>query len=182
VLVGVQFVASIALLIFVLFVQRQSRFMQEYPCGYDKNNLAVVDIGGENGREKADWLRERLRTLPEVEDVAFANDLIGGDDTYTTQSADFGGGSVQMSMIFCSWNLPQVLGLELMEGRGFNEGEYGPMLFTEDLKAQGAEMEVYADEFGSWCIPGKCVPCLSLTSGCWKGPTALPQWTRFKTS
>ena len=43
ILVGVQLVVSIALMIFVLFVQRQSRYMQEYPCGYDKDNLAVVD-------------------------------------------------------------------------------------------------------------------------------------------
>ena len=147
-LVGVQFVISTALLIFVLFVQRQSRFMQEYPCGYDKNNLAVVNIGGENGREKADWLRERLCALPEVRDVAYANDLIGGSDTYTTQGADFGDGQVSMSMVYCSWNLPQVLGLELLEGRDFNEGEFGPILFTQDLKVHGAEMKVYADEFG----------------------------------
>ena len=148
VLVGVQFVVSIALLIFVLFVQKQSRFMKEYPCGFNKNNLAVVNIGGENSREKADWLRERLCTLPEVEDVAYANDLIGGADAYTTQSADFGDGQVSMSMIFCSWNLPQVLGLEVMEGRGFNEGEFGPILFTQDLKTRGAELMVYEDEFG----------------------------------
>ena len=148
VLVGVQFVISTALLIFVLFVQRQSKFMHEYPCGYNKNNLAVVNIGGENCREKAVWLRERLCALPEVKDVAYANDLIGGSDTYMTEGADFGDGQVSMSMIYCSWNLPQVLGLELIEGRDFNEGEFGPILFTKDLKAHGAEMEVYADEFG----------------------------------
>ncbi len=141
ILVGVQFVISTALLIFVLFVQRQSRFMQEYPCGYDKNNLAVVNIGGENGREKADWLRERLCTLPEVKDVAYANDLIGSSDTYTTQGADFGDGEVLMSMIYCSWNLPQVLGLEVLEGRNFNEGEFGPYLLTSDMLSYGAGVD-----------------------------------------
>ncbi len=147
-LVGVQFVISTALLIFVLFVQRQSKFMQEYPCGYDKNNLAVVNIGGENGREKADWLRERLCALPEVRDVAYANDLIGGSDTYMTEGADFGDGQVSMSMIYCSWNLPQVLGLKITEGRSFNEGEFGPILLAQDLKTNGAELKVYAGEFG----------------------------------
>ena len=141
ILVGVQFVISTALLIFVLFVQRQSRFMQEYPCGYDKNNLAVVNIGGENGREKADWLREQLCALPEVKDVAYANDLIGGSDTYTTQGADFGDGEVLMSMIYCSWNLPQVLGLEVLEGRDFNEGEFGPYLLTSDMLSYGAGVD-----------------------------------------
>ena len=149
VLVGVQSVVSVALLIFVLFVQRQSRFMKEYPCGYDKDNLAVVNVGGKNGREKADWLRERLRTLPEVEDVGFANCLIGGTESYSTQSVDFGDGLVQMSMIYCTWNLPQVLGVGLTEGRDFHEGEFGPILFTQDLQPLGAELRVYADEFGT---------------------------------
>ena len=149
VLVGVQSVVSVALLIFVLFVQRQSRFMKEYPCGYDKDNLAVVNVGGKNGREKADWLRERLRTLPEVEDVGFANCLIGGTESYSTQSVDFGDGLVQMSMIYCTWNLPQVLGVGLTEGRDFHEGEFGPILFTQDLQPLGAELKVYADEFGT---------------------------------
>ena len=144
-LVGVQFVVSIALLIFVLFVQRQSRYMQGYPCGYNKNNLAVVNIGGENGREKADWLRERLCAFPDVEDVAFANDLIGGSDTYSTQGANFGDGEVLMSMIYCSWNLPQVLGLEVLEGRDFNEGEFGPYLLTQDMKTRGAELTESGD-------------------------------------
>ena len=147
ILVGVQFVISTALLIFILFVQRQSRFMQEYPCGYDKNNLAVVDIGG-NCRDKADWLRERLRSLPEVEDVAYAMDIVGGADAYSTDGADFGKGPVMMSMIYCSWNLPQVLGLEVMEGRGFRENDFGPILFTQDLKEYGVEARVYPEEFG----------------------------------
>ena len=149
VLVGVQSVVSVALLIFVLFVQRQSRFMQTYPCGYDKDDLAVVNIGGGNGREKSDWLRERLRTLPEVEDVGFANSLIGGEDSYSIQSVDFGNGLVQINMIYCTWNLPQVLGMGLTEGRAFNEGEFGPILFTQDLQPLGAELRIYADEFGT---------------------------------
>ena len=90
ILVGVQLVVSIALMIFVLFVQRQSRYMQEYPCGYDKDNLAVVDIGGENSKTKADWIREQLRAIPDVEDVAYSMELIGGADAYCTQSTDFG--------------------------------------------------------------------------------------------
>ena len=148
VLVGVQFVISTALLIFVLFVQRQSRFMQDYPCGFDKNDLAVVDIGGDNSREKSDWLRERLCQYPEVQDVAYSMELIGGADTYSTTGCDFGDGELEFSQIFCSWNLPQVLGMEVTEGRDFQEGDFGPILLTQDLKAHGAEMKVYAEEFG----------------------------------
>lgn len=136
ILVGAQFVISTALLIFVLFVQRQSIFMQEYPCGYDKNNLAVVDIGNETSQEKTGWLSERLCSIPEVEGVAYASALIGGSDVYSTTGLNSSDGrTVLTSMIFCSWNLPHVLGMELTEGRDFHEGEVGPILLTEDLKA-----------------------------------------------
>lgn len=148
VLVGVQFVISTALLIFVLFVQRQSKFMQEYPCGYDKNNLAVLNIGGDNSRNKSEWLRDQLRQIPEVEDVAYAMELIGGADAYSTQGCDFGDGDVSLSLLYCSWNLPQVLGLEVTEGRNFHEGDYGSILLTRDLKARGAELKVYPDGLG----------------------------------
>ena len=147
-LVGVQFTVSVALLIFVLFVQRQSRYMRTYPCGYDRDGLAVVEIGGNNSREKSDWLRERLRALPEVEDVAYAMELIGGSDTYSTQSADFGDGSVMLSMMYCTWNFPAVAGIRVTEGRDFREGDYGPILLTQDTKDRGAALEVYEEEFG----------------------------------
>ena len=143
VLVGAQFVISIALLVFVLFIQRQSQFMQEYPSGYDKNNLAVVDIGGENSQTKANWLREELRQLPQVDDVAYAMELVGSGDAYSTQSVDFGEGDVMFSMMFCTWNFPQVMGMEVTEGRAFREGDYGPVLLTQDTKAKGAQIRIY---------------------------------------
>ena len=78
-LVGFQFVISTALLIFVLFVQRQSKFMQEYPCGYDKNNLAVLNIGGDNSRNKSEWLRDQLRQIQNG-GRRYTMELIGGAD------------------------------------------------------------------------------------------------------
>lgn len=147
-LVGVQSVVSIALLVFVLSVQRQSRYMQDYPCGYDRDDLAVVDIGGRNSMEKADWLRETLRQIPEVEDVAFALELIGSKDVYSTATVDFGEGGVMMSMMYCTYNLPEVLGIEVTEGRGFHEGSRGEVLLTCDTYAHGARLDMTPEEFG----------------------------------
>lgn len=148
VLVGIQFVISTALLIFVLFVQKQSKLIQEYPCGYDKNNLAVVQIGGNNSRTNSNRIREELKQLPEIDDVAFAMELIGGADSYSTNGATFDDKQVYINMMYCSYNLPQVLGLQVIEGRAFVESDLGPMLFTEDLKDYGAELKTYPDQFG----------------------------------
>ena len=147
-LVGLQFVMSIALLIFVLFVQRQSKFMQDYPCGYEKDNLAVINISRDDSKTKSEWLRNQLKQLPEIEDVAYSTVLAGGSENYPTSSYDFGDGPVQMSMIYCSDNFPPVFGLQVTEGRNFHEGDLGSVLMTQDLKAHGASVRGYGDEAG----------------------------------
>ena len=132
----------------MLFVQRQSRYMQEYPCGYDKENLAVVNIRhGSVGEEG--WLAaERLKLLPEVLDVAYASELLGGSDTYSTSTEDFGKGAVEINVIFCSWNLPDVLGLKVTEGKPFFEGAEASLLMTEDLRQQGVEVGMKLEAYG----------------------------------
>ena len=148
ILVGVQFVVSIALLVFVLFLQRQSRFMQEYPCGFDKQNLAVVNIG-HGTVEDDEWLAaERLRNLPEVQDVAYASELVGGSDVYSTSTEDFGRGPVEINVVFCSWNLPEVLGLHVTDGKPFFEGEQGTLLMTEDMRQRGVEVGMKLEAYG----------------------------------
>ncbi len=139
-LVGVQLTVSIALIIFGLFIQRQNRYMQNYPCGFDKDNLAVADIGGENFSKYSTRIRESLRELPSVGDVAYAMELAGGKDVYSTQTFDFGGGDVMFSTIYCSWNFPDVLGVQIVDGRDFKEGDSERMLLSEDLKENGAEL------------------------------------------
>ena len=148
ILVGVQFVVSIVLLVFVLFLQRQSRFMQEYPCGYDKENLAVVDIShGSVGEEE--WLAaERLRQLPEVQGVAYSSELLGNSDVYSTTTEDFGKGPVELNVVYCSWNLPEVLGLHVLEGEPFHEGAQATLLVTEDMRQHGMEVGMKLEAYG----------------------------------
>ena len=145
VLVSMQFVISIALLIFVFFLQRQSRFMQEYPCGFEKEGLAVVDIGGKNSVSKSEWLREKLRTFPEIADVAYCMDLVGANDVYMTQECLFAGNAVSANILFCTSNFPEVLGVELSSGRGFSENGIGEVLLTENAVSSGAALEQYPD-------------------------------------
>lgn len=144
ILVGVQLVISTALLVFVLYVQHQSTFMQEYPCGFDKTNVAVLELDQESSSSKTGWLREELRKLPEVVDVGFSGDLFGGTDVFQSGEVDFGDGNQTLINIEgCSWNLPELLGMEITEGIGFADGDHYKLLLTEDTRAHGAELKVY---------------------------------------
>src|SRR5574344_1023024 len=75
-LVYVQLIVSFVLLIYVLSIERQSQFMKNYPCGFDKNNLMVINVGDKNSVEHKDWLKERFGAIPGVEGVSFASQPI----------------------------------------------------------------------------------------------------------
>lgn len=142
-LIGVQFVISIALFLFVLFVQKQSAFMKSYPCGFDKDRLAVVNIGGDNAMNKSEWLREELTKYADIEEVAYSLELVGSSDIYNTMTYDFGFGPMLMNMIYCSYNFPQALGLVSTQGEMFGEQDYGQVLLTDNLRRQGTEQREY---------------------------------------
>ncbi len=163
VLVGIQFIVSIALLVFAFYVQRQSRFMQEYPCGYDKENLAVVDLDEESVWTRRAPLKERLCQLPEVEGVAYTADLLGGGDLYGLETFDFGKGDVTFHVVGCSPDLPQVLGIDVTEGRDFREGDSKKVLFTQNAREKGVEMKDYGEALHDLGVIG-FVEDVSITS------------------
>ena len=142
-LVYVQLVISFILLIYVFSIERQSNYMKDYPCGYDKEHLAVVNIGNKNYAKQHNWLRESLRAIPGVEDVAFASEFIGSSDTYNTSSFDFGQGETMLSMISCTPNFPALIELEVVEGDGFTDSSDDVNLLTKNLKGVGAELGNY---------------------------------------
>lgn len=137
-LVCFQFVISFILFVYVLAIQNQSRYMKDFPCGFDKERIAVVDVGADLYASKGELIRDQLRSFSQIEDVAFASETIGSKDSYNTNSFDFGSGSASFSLIYCTYNFPTVLGLKTEDGIGFNESDEGRVLITENLKNYGA--------------------------------------------
>lgn len=144
-LVCVQLVISFIMLIYVLTIERQSDYMKSYPCGFDKDHIAVVNIGTKNYAKHHTWLRESMCDIPGVEDVAFASTYIGGSDNYTTYGYDFGQGQVLVSAVECSTNFPALIGLDVVDGSGLTESSNDVYLLTENLKGEGAKLGKYDD-------------------------------------
>ena len=107
-----QYVISFALLVFVAQVYRQNKFMMEHDLGFDREQVLVTRISQKHYLEKEDWLRERLRSLPEVEDVAYASDLVGGEDVYGVTTLNLRGEDVRTFTLYCSYNFLDVLGIQ----------------------------------------------------------------------
>ncbi len=70
-----QFLISITLIISILTINQQNRFLLDFDTGYDKENVMVVPLSTANLQEKATLLKEELRDLPKVESISCSSEV-----------------------------------------------------------------------------------------------------------
>lgn len=149
-----QYVISFILLIFVIFINRQNRFMMEYESGFAKEDLAVVELSQSHIQNSSEFLTESLKALPEVTDVAFSMELMGGNDEYSTSTMEYDGRDVQFYTLYCSANFLDVMGISVVEGRNFRSSDIGSMIVNQKMKEYGAKVNENTDGGGIIGITG----------------------------
>lgn len=137
----IQYVISTILIIFAIFIHRQNRFMMNYENGFEKENMVVFQLSQRHVLDKSDWLVERLRSLPEVDDVAFSMELMGGYDEYCTSTMEYNGENVRFYVLYCSPNFLDVMRIPVVEGRGFEKSDAGYLIINPKMKEYGAKIE-----------------------------------------
>ena len=142
VMITLQFAITFALMIFALTVYRQNEYMTGYDTGFEKDRIAVVQISAEQYQFKSEWLQERLCSLPEVEDVAFALEGIGFSDSYSTFTLELEGQQVRCFSIYCSHNFLDVMGIPVVDGRNFLVSDVGNAIMNQRLKDLGGKIEI----------------------------------------
>ena len=141
-MITLQFAITFALMIFALSVFRQNEYMTGYDTGFEKDRIAVVQISSEQYQFKSEWLQERLCSLPEVEDVAFALEGMGFSDSYSTFTLELGGEQVRCFSIYCSHNFLDVMGIPVIDGRNFLVSDVGNAIMNQTLKDLGGKIEI----------------------------------------
>ena len=142
IMITLQFAITFALMIFALTVYRQNEYMIGYDTGFEKERIAVVQISAEQYQYKSEWLQERLSSLPEVEDVAFALEGMGFSDNYSTFSLEMGGEQVRCFSIYCSHNFLDVMGIPVVDGRNFLVSDVGNAIMNQTMKDLGGKIEI----------------------------------------
>ena len=142
VMIALQFAITFALMIFALTVYRQNEYMTGYDTGFEKDRIAVVQISSEQYQFKSEWLQERLCSLPEVEDVAFALEGVGFSDSYSTFTLELGGEQIRCFSIYCSHNFLDVMGIPVIEGNNFHVSDVGKAIMNQTLKDLGGKIEI----------------------------------------
>jgi putative ABC transport system permease protein len=127
-LVGIQFVTSFILIVGSVFINIQNRFMTHSSLGFDKDQIAVVKLNSKLAAHTG-LLRKELNNIPEIEETATADRIIGGGDTYSNYGRTYQGEQIFYKLIHADPSIVDVLGISIKEGRGF---------FPEDMKGEGA--------------------------------------------
>jgi putative ABC transport system permease protein len=135
-LVVFQFVLSTILIIGIIVIYSQLRFIQHKDLGFDKNQRLVFNFHTDESRGKVDALITDLRQLSEVKDISKANDFLGNFVPY-----DFGvflaGGNqaaaTDAQNISCDEHFVATNGIKIISGRDFHLYDSGKVLINETL-------------------------------------------------
>lgn len=116
-LVGFQYVISMVLIVFALFVGLQHKAMVDAPLGYDQENLFTVNMGGS---EKAQQLCDKLTGESFVEGTAKYNGAFGKNDgDMLGDVVSVSGDTIKLCSYMVSHNFLEVIGIPIVEGEGF---------------------------------------------------------------
>lgn len=143
VMMVLQYALSFVLLVFVISLYRQNNYLLSRDNGFEKDKVAVVKISQRHYNMKADWIRQTLSALDEVEDVAYAMECMGGSDVYNTSTFDYNGHQMQCFVFYCSPNFLDVMGIPVVQGRGFSPSYSSPqdVIINKAAADQGVDMD-----------------------------------------
>jgi putative ABC transport system permease protein len=156
-LIGFQYIISISLIIAAIFMQKQNRFLQNYNQGFDKEQIAIVQLNGKIYGESKDFYVNQLKEYSGIEDVAFSKQKLGASDGYTQygfryKDKAFGGYTLEVSD-----NFPNVMKIAIPEGRSFmpSDAAGGNIAFilNRPLQKKTGITAGETIEMSSWNIP-----------------------------
>jgi len=139
-LIGIQFIASFALIIGASFMYLQNHFMQNAPLGYDKENLLTVDI--QTIRESREAITNELKTYSGIEDVTYGVNLMATADLYSQWSYIFKEETIWTQVFVVNYDFLKVMNIEVTEGRDFRQDDARPFLIFNDVTRKQFNLEL----------------------------------------
>lgn len=128
ILIGFQYLASIGMLIFAMFMVIQNEFMRSHDVGFDRDNILSVNISSTLSRS-CDALSGKLLENGAIRDVTYtraeliSDSKMGWGRLYKEENVEF-------DCLPVSPNFIRFMGMKIVEGRDFVE--------SDNLKANGA--------------------------------------------
>ncbi len=133
-LISFQYVISLILIITALLMRTQNQYMKDYPLGFEQDNVLVFPIS-RTLAQRPDALSAELTKNPAIQKVAYADGLPVSNSKMGWGRKDADGNDVNMDVLPVTIGFPEVLGMQIVEGRSFtpsdNLSEDGTFLFNQ---------------------------------------------------
>ena len=137
-LIGIQYVASFALIIGASFMYLQNYFMQHSSLGYDKDTMITVNIG--QIQQSRDAFTNQIKAFAGVEDVTYGQFLLSSSDSYMKWGRKYRGDDIMYMVIPVHYSFLDVMGIKATEGRGFRQEDVntqnGVYVFNDAARKQ----------------------------------------------
>ncbi|MBR4845701.1 MAG: FtsX-like permease family protein, partial [Bacteroidaceae bacterium] len=142
-LIAFQFTISIVILQVLLLFSAQQHYVRTAPVGYDRDSVLYVEASKEYEQSMADFkwkdyiepMMHALKTNPLVSEVSWTGALLG-QDMFTLNAINFGERMIAFNLLEVGDNFLTTMGIDVVEGRNFHEGEKNAVIFNEAARKQ----------------------------------------------
>jgi putative ABC transport system permease protein len=150
-LIGIQFIASFALIIGASFMYLQNDFMQHSPLGYNKERVITVKI--DRIEQKRDAFTNQIKSYSGIEDVTYGTSLLSSSDYYMGWGRTYRSEQINFQCLPVHYTFLKVMGIEITEGRDFRAEDEntqdGVYVFNETARKQyNLELNTMIDSHG----------------------------------
>ncbi|MGW8315276.1 MAG: FtsX-like permease family protein [Bacteroidales bacterium] len=130
VLLTFQFSVSVILIVGVLVILKQLRYMKTADIGFDKEQVIYFDnpFFGHDQKNRL-LLKERLTAHPDVLGIGYSNSIQGEEEYCANSTLLVNGIRQQLSIVAVNPDFFDVMGIEVVKGRNFSwdrSGDYLP--------------------------------------------------------
>lgn len=157
-LVVVQFTISIVLITSVLIIAQQMEFLGSAKLGFEKDGVVVIRNARNLSRAERNVFFNEVKRLPGVEEAATSNSVLGQGFSTSRLRARDSQQEQQLNFAVVGYNYLDVVGIEIIEGRGFSED------FPTDTLNNGRSGGPLSQSIGSIVINERAVKEFGLES------------------
>ena len=157
-LIGFQFIISTMLIIGASFIQLQNDYMRDYSLGFDKDQIAVVQLSNELYQKNHEMYTEQLKQFSGIVDVAFSMEKMASQESYNTAISKYKDKEFDNYMMPVSYNFFRVMGIPIEDGRDFSPADAlseKPVYILNRTAREDMNMQT-GDLLDNW-LPGRIV-------------------------
>ena len=133
-LLCLQFLITSIMVVYIGILYLQSHYIFNSDYGFDKDELLFAGVGDLQGKQEA--LRSELMQQTGVVDVAFSKFILGIGDSYMSWGRGDNDHHVEFTAMPVDWHYLRTMGIEIVEGRDFNEHDSDCYIINEAARKQ----------------------------------------------